>query len=245
MTVGSILLILFGVAAAAGVAYFGYRRLQEGDLGADWPHRREGEELPLDDDPLFADPVDAAEPGVDLDRMHGAAETEAEPAKEASAKSAHGRSRSAPPPDPGGEELILAVYVLAPTDHDFHGPEVRTALEAERLQFGSMGIYHRQSDEGPGAVFSVANAMEPGTLEPTELETLRTRGLACFMRLPGPVDGAEALEQMLDGAKGMARRLGGDVYDETRSVLRAQTEEHLREQVRDYTRRRRLAISQR
>ena len=244
---GTIILILVGLAVAAAVAYFGYRRLQESDMGGGGPHRYDGD-IDLDDDPLFADPVDVSDPGVEFEatgRDGPAEEPEPAPASERSAKPAVADARATPQPDPGGEELILAVYVLAPSSHDFAGPDVRAALEAEALQFGSMGIYHRHSDEGPGAVFSVANAMEPGTLEPDELDDLQTRGLACFMRLPGPVDGAEALEQMLDGAKGMARRLGGDVYDETRSVLRAQTEEHLREKVRDYTRRRRLAVGQR
>ncbi|HKJ76893.1 MAG TPA: cell division protein ZipA [Gammaproteobacteria bacterium] len=239
---GTVILILLGLAIAAAVAYFGYRRLQESDMGGGGPHRYD--DVELDDDPLFADPVDVSDPGVEFEAARGDDAAEA-PAPERPAKAQRAGPAAGPAPEPGGEELILAVYVLAPSSHDFAGPDVRAALEAERLQFGSMGIYHRHSDEGPGAVFSVANAMEPGTLEPDELDTLQTRGLACFMRLPGPIEGAEALEQMLDGAKGMARRLGGDVYDETRSVLRAQTEEHLREKVRDYTRRRRLAVGQR
>lgn len=251
---GTILFILLGLAGLGAVAYFGYRRLQEGESGFD---RRPGEPDPLlddDDDPLFSQPTPASgDAGVEEGLAGVAAGEEASepaaaarPAPDTMEEGVLGPARVVARPESApGEELIIAIYVLAPSGHAFAGADVRAALQAERLEYGAMGIYHRRSDLGAGAVFSVANAKEPGTLGPEELETLETPGLACFLRLPGPVEGAEALEQLLDGAKGLARHLGGDVYDESRSVLRAQTEEHLRERVRDHARRRKLAAADR
>lgn len=150
----------------------------------------------------------------------------------------------APPSEDDGEEFLTALYVMAPQGTAFAGPAVRQALEAEGLEFGAMDIYHRPPDLGnAGVIYSVASAVEPGTLKPDELDDQAVRGLALFMRLPGPEENTTAFERLLEGAQGLAHRLGGELRDERRSVLSNQTIQHLREQVRDYGRRRALAAA--
>ena len=183
-------------------------------------------------------------------REAGRAPTEADAHPPAGTGASAGESRRqrvigpAPPGEDDGEEFLTALYVMAPQGTAFAGPAVRQALEAEGLEFGAMDIYHRPPDLGnAGVIYSVASAVEPGTLKPDELDDQAVPGLALFMRLPGPEENTTAFERLLEGAQGIARRLGGELRDERRSVLSNQTIQHLREQVRDYGRRRALAAA--
>ena len=47
----------------------------------------------------------------------------------------------------------------------------------------------------------------------------------------------QAFDYMVETAQTVARNLGGDVLDETRSVMTRQTLEHCRQQIRDLERR--------
>jgi cell division protein ZipA len=133
-------------------------------------------------------------------------------------------------------ELLIILHIAARAPRRFVGPELQHALEAEDLRFGDMDIYHRlvEVDGEQQMLFSVTNAVKPGTLTPEELPELETPGLSLFMRLPGPVPGPNALERLLEAAEGLAGRLDGELQDESRSALSAQMREHLRERVREW-----------
>ena len=60
------------------------------------------------------------------------------------------------------------------------------------------------------------------------------------MRLPGPTDPQSSLELMLNVASAMADRLGGRLCDDRRNRLSQQGIEHLRSEVAEFERRRRL-----
>ena len=66
------------------------------------------------------------------------------------------------------------------------------------------------------------------------MQDLHTPGLSLFLRLPGPGEPGAALEALLDCAHGLAAHLDGEVQDETRSAMTAQTEAHLRERVGEW-----------
>ena len=57
------------------------------------------------------------------------------------------------------------------------------------------------------------------------------------LTLPGPENMTQAFDYMLETAQAVARNLGGDVLDESRSVMTKQTLEHCRQQIRDLERR--------
>lgn len=119
-------------------------------------------------------------------------------------------------------ELLVVLYVVAQQNNFFSGTEVIKMLEALGLKYGKFNIFHHygigalKSDK---AVFSVANLVEPGTLNPQEMFELSTPGLAFFMRLPGPFGGRVALELMLKNAKELAESLGGTLEDELYTPL--------------------------
>ena len=146
----------------------------------------------------------------------------------------------------GPDDLILALFVMAPQGAAVPGPALESVLRDSGLRFGEMDIYHwfHQGDSGPPeAVFSVASMVEPGTLERVLEPDFHTPGLALFMSLPGPVAGSEGFEAMLATGRRLAEALGGELKDERRSTLTLQTVGHIRDRVRDHEVRRRTGRS--
>lgn len=139
------------------------------------------------------------------------------------------------PKEPRLEELLI-LGVMAKSGSSFGGEELIGALRAEGLKFGDMGIFHREASPNADRIYSVANAVEPGTFDLSDLETLQTPGLTFFMQLPVPGDALEALDDMILSARTVAATLGGDVKDDTMSALTGQTVEHMRQRIADFAR---------
>lgn len=145
-------------------------------------------------------------------------------------------------PAVAAEEKIVAVYLIAPPQAPFHGPDVLAAARAASLEHGDMRIFHRlQAGDDHRPVFSMANSVEPGWFDIEAMDAFETPGLALFLQLPGPLDGVTALDALLAAAQIMQRQLGGELRDAQRSVLTKQTMAHLREDMQEYARRQRLA----
>jgi len=137
----------------------------------------------------------------------------------------------------GGTESLVIVFNLIAKDHGYlYGSDIQAALEQAGFVFGDMNIYHYFAEEGRSdiAMCSIANLVEPGTLEYEQLEVLKTPGLSLFMQLPGPLNGRETLEMTLKLGRTIADQLGADLCDETRSVLSIQTIGHLKEKIEAY-----------
>ena len=150
------------------------------------------------------------------------------------------------PAQAGGEEKIIVLHVTARQGETFHGADVLRAAETAGLGYGAMRVFHRYAQDRAGdrPVFSVANMVEPGWFERETMEQMTTPGLSLFIRLPGPVNGLAAFDEMLACARQLAQTLGGEMLDERRSAWSRQTEVHTREQIQEYLRRRRLAVKQ-
>lgn len=135
------------------------------------------------------------------------------------------------------DELII-LGVLAKAGATFKGPELVAALRGQGLKFGNMSIFHRIDSATDEHLFSVANAIEPGTFDLADMEALETPGITFFLQLPVPGDAFETLEDMLLSARTVAAALGGDVKDDQMNTLTGQTVEHMRQRLSDYARRR-------
>ncbi len=152
-------------------------------------------------------------------------------------------SRKAPV-DPGKlprevDPEVFMINVVARDREGFRGEDILHILLACDLRFGDMNFFHRHEFEaGRGAIqFSVANMMQPGVFDIDNMSDFNTPGLVFFLTLPGPEDMMKAFDYMLETAQAVARNLGGDVLDESRSVLSKQSLEHCRQQIRDLERR--------
>jgi len=140
------------------------------------------------------------------------------------------------PPTSPDELIILGVF--AKSGSVFKGAELVDALRGQGLKFGNMSIFHRIDSTTAQQLFSVANALEPGTFDLADMQALETPGITFFLQLPVPGDAFETLEDMLLSARTVAAALGGDVKDDQMNTLTGQTVEHMRQRLADYARRR-------
>lgn len=143
----------------------------------------------------------------------------------------------APKQQPVNEEVVV-VNVVA-KDAPFKGPDLLHILLACDLRFGEMNVFHRhERANGSGAVqFSMTNSVEPGTFDLDAIDDFTTPGVCFFMSVPGPEDSLKAFECMVETAQCLVSNLGGEMRDESRSVMTKQTLEHCRQRLHDFERR--------
>ena len=146
--------------------------------------------------------------------------------------------------DPGelprqADTEVIILHVVARDSAVFLGKDLLEILLACDLRFGDLRFFHRHEQRaGRGPIqFSVANMLQPGVFDIDNMPAMQTRGVVFFLTLPGPRDMARAFDYMLETAKTVARNLGGELLDESRSVLTQQSVAHARQQVREFERR--------
>lgn len=139
--------------------------------------------------------------------------------------------------------LVLITHVVPHDEDGFCGEDILYLVNNCDLRHGEKGIFHRfENPNGEGYIqFSMANSFNPGTFDPETLLHERIYGVSLFMSLPGPEKAMDAFEAMSEMASVIARNLGGDVHDETHSIMALQTIEHNRQQVRDFVRKQKIA----
>ncbi|WP_437880509.1 cell division protein ZipA [Pseudomonas sp. LRF_L74] len=159
--------------------------------------------------PTLLDPVDEEEDGLDDDR-------EELPVEE-----------------------VLVINVVAREGEVFNGPALLQNILESGLRFGEMDIFHRhESMAGNGEVlFSMANGVKPGTFDLDDIELFSTRAVSFFLGLPGPRHPKQAFDVMVAAARKLSHELSGELKDDQRSVLTAQTIEHYRQRIADFERR--------
>lgn len=254
-------LIVIGVIVIAGILFDGWRRMRGGkgklkfkldrnlsnlpDEGADpdllSPARviDRQQEPSLDESDLPSMTARdlgnrrAAEPRQgDLDLL-GAALVAEETAKP------RGGSKADTEKEPVAVEEVLVINVVSRDEQGFKGPALLQNILESGLRFGEMDIFHRhESMAGNGEVlFSMANALKPGTFDLDDIEGFSTRAVCFFLSLPGPRHPKQAFDLMVAAARKLAHELSGELKDDQRSVLTAQTIEHYRQRIVEYERR--------
>ena len=137
------------------------------------------------------------------------------------------------------EELGLEVIVLnvhCAGEIPFVGTELFRSMENNGLTYGEMSIYHcfAQSSDEPKVIFSVANMMQPGTLEHDDPADFTTKGISFFMTLPCYGQADQNFNVMLSAAQKIADDMGGNVLDESRNLMTPNRLSDYRKQIRDF-----------
>lgn len=135
-------------------------------------------------------------------------------------------------------EEVLVINVMSVGNDRFRGSELLDVLLECGMRYGDMQIFHRhhgEDGEGP-LLFSMVNMVVPGTFDLNTMDQFETPGVSLFMTLPMNANSMEAFNIMADTAKAIASRLGGELKDEHRSVMTAQTIEHCRHRIREFER---------
>ena len=138
----------------------------------------------------------------------------------------------------GDVQELIVLNVLAPTGTSYHGRSLVEAMQSQSLKYGDMNIFHRVDQKTKTKLFSVANALEPGTFDLSDLDDFQSSGVTFFMQLPAPNDPSIIFDLMLNTARNLVLELGGSLKDEQMSVLTGQTVEHMRQRIADFSRRR-------
>lgn len=142
------------------------------------------------------------------------------------------RKPAGPPPD-----KIVTLFLLATDNRTITGAELLQATVNTGMEFGDMNIFHRLPEGSEKPVFSLANASKPGYFERDEWNTFETSGVALFLTLPGPVNALDAWDAMLATARRMAEILHANLLDSDHNPFTRQREAQVREEMRDYDRR--------
>jgi len=136
-------------------------------------------------------------------------------------------------------EEVIVVHVMG-GEQRLPGKPLLQAVLDSGMRFGEFNIFHRYESgaHDAQAMFSMANAVEPGVFDLDTMEGQSFVGVSFFLMLPGPANSRQALDLMVESARRVAREVGGDLHDQHHSVLTTQTVEHLRQRVMEYERRR-------
>ncbi len=143
---------------------------------------------------------------------------------------------------PAGEQLVIALHILSKTGSSFQGPDLLREFENLSLEFGKMDIFHRFSAQNrKEPLFSIANAMKPGTFDHNAMDKFETTGIVLFCQFPSSHPGGQAFEQLASSAKTLCTALDGRLMDEKRRPLGSQSLQQMRDQVNDFIYRQELA----
>ncbi len=140
-------------------------------------------------------------------------------------------------------EMVCTLILKAKDDHLFKGKDFMPLFLSQGLRHGDMGIFHRfvgQGGKPESLLYSLANAVKPGTFDIKNIEQFESPAFAFFMTLPGPNDPIAAYEGMYKTIKLLKEEMGGQILDESKSVYTEQTHQHQIELIKSYLAKRNL-----
>ena len=83
-------------------------------------------------------------------------------------------------------EKFIVINVFA-DDDTFNGQELLETLVNLDMSYGEMNIFHRLNEDGVSE-FRLANAVEPGTFDLADMDSMQTPGVTMFMEVHELVD---------------------------------------------------------
>lgn len=111
------------------------------------------------------------------------------------------------------ERRIVTLRVIPRSEPRFAGRALRQAFASAGFWHGPLDIYHLP-DEAGRVVVSAAALAQPGTFDPSIMDSQRFSGLNLFAVLPGPMEEREAFDALVGAARAMAERLEGAIADQ-------------------------------
>jgi cell division protein ZipA len=134
-------------------------------------------------------------------------------------------------PLPETVERVYSIHVMS-NHSGFIGSELLRCMLQYGLRFGEMNIFHRhESPSGRGEVlFSMAQAVEPGTFDIDEMDRSLIAGVTFFMSIPG-YKSLIAFDLLVDTARRLANELDGELLDSRTQIISAEQLELWRQEV--------------
>lgn len=139
-------------------------------------------------------------------------------------------------PTPLEVQKVLVVHVVArDEEHGFYGADLLDVLLTMGLRHGRFDIFHLFDAQGR-TLFSLANMVNPGTLNPESMNDSQYPGVSMFLALPNEGQALQALDSMHQLACHLAEELGAVLRDDQLNVFTGQTLEHYRQTIVDFSR---------
>ncbi|GMQ47422.1 cell division protein ZipA [Vibrio sp. 10N] len=175
--------------------------------------------------------IEADEPSINLDTLDESLDEEPPAVVNLSEASKEVKEE---PKEPDMQVLVLNVHCSG--EAPFNGTQLFDSMRQNGLIYGEMDIFHRHADlSGTGKVlFSVANMMQPGTLQHDDPATFTTKGISFFMTLPCFGEAEQNFKLMLRTAQQISDDLGGNVLDDQRNLMTPQRLDAYRQQIKDF-----------
>lgn len=130
---------------------------------------------------------------------------------------------------------VVVIWVSAKSGAAFDGQTLLRAFMASDLKYGG-NVFRKLHPNTRKTMFTVANGVEPGTFDLSEVESLATPQVVFLLRLAAMNDPRPAFEEMLEVAQEVAVAVGGELKDERKNDLSGQTIEHYRQRISDFKR---------
>ncbi|MDH3416826.1 MAG: cell division protein ZipA C-terminal FtsZ-binding domain-containing protein, partial [Gammaproteobacteria bacterium] len=126
-------------------------------------------------------------------------------------------------------QKIVTLRLIARNGGAFRGDELILSMRGIGLRHGKFGIFHRyDGNDEQKTVFSAASLVEPGSFDLANIKEQEIPGISLFLVLPGPIDGIEAFDLMMEAARALAQALDAELLDESGSTLSIQRERYMR-----------------
>lgn len=126
------------------------------------------------------------------------------------------------------ERRIVTLRVMPTGEPRFAGRALRQAFAAAGFWHGPLDIFHLPDEQGR-VIVSVAALAQPGTFDPSIMDSQRFSGINLFAVLPGPLSEREAFDELVHAARSLAERLEGAITDQHGDELTAQRISRLRQ----------------
>jgi cell division protein ZipA len=118
------------------------------------------------------------------------------------------------------ERRIVTLRVIPKGEPRFAGRALRQAFASAGFWHGPMDIYHLPDDRGRVQVSAAALA-QPGTFDPSIMDSQRFSGLNLFSVLPSTVSERDAFDGLVRAARSLSERLEGAITDQHGEELTA------------------------
>lgn len=118
------------------------------------------------------------------------------------------------------ERRIVTLRVVPKAEPRFPGRSLRQAFSGCGFWYGPLDIFHFPDEQGR-VLISAAALAQPGTFDPSIMDSQRFSGVNLFAVLPGPAPESEVFEELVHAARQLAERLDGLITDQHGEELTA------------------------